>query len=213
MSISTLIINPEDVLYKRIPDQPHLRAFLNTLGIEPRHPKVVEKAMKAARFDALMGRISRDVYYNAILKVHSVPEHANMRAGREALLADALLARPNIKAIEVLNQLHAAGIRLALVINTEHSSSEIIQWLNHLGFIHTLWHQIVVSNEIGYMIPEPTIFEAIIEHTEGNVYLSRQAIPWLIERGIINLVYGDDTSVRDAYNVYNIEQLIDLLVA
>lgn len=213
MSISTLIIDPKDILFIPSIDQPHLQGFLDNLGIQPRHPRVVEKALRAARFDVMLGRITREVYYDAILRFHGVPDHANLRAGREALLADSLRIRPNQKAVPVLNQLHAAGIKLALVMNTEHQAEEMIKLLNHFGFVHTLWYRVVSSCEIGFMIPDPAIFEAVIEHPEGNVYLGRQAIPWLIQNGVINLVYGDDTSVSDAYNVHRIEQLIDLLVA
>ncbi len=213
MSISALIIDPKDVLFMPATEQPHLQGFLHNLGLQPRHPQVVEKALRAARFDVLLGRITRDVYYDAILRFHGVPEYANMKAGREALLADSVLITPNTNAIPVLNQLHVAGIQLSLVANSEHSAREIVLMLSHFGFMHTLWHRVVSSSEIGYILPDPAIFEAVIEQPDGNVYLGAQAIPWLIQQGVINLVYGDDQSVPDAYNIHQIDQLIDLLVA
>lgn len=213
MLISALIIDPKAVLFMPATEQPHLKGYLNNLGLQPRHPQVVEKALRAARFDVLLGRISRDVYYDAILRFHGVPDYANLKAGREALLADSVYVTPNVKAIPVLNQLYVAGIQLSLVLNSEHSSREIAMMLNHFGFVHTLWSRIITSSEIGYIIPDPAIFEAVLNQPEGNVYLSQQAVPWLIKHGVINLVYGDDTSVPDAYNIHEIEQLIDLLVA
>lgn len=213
MTIHTLIINPKDVLFQQSEQQPHLVAFLNAMGMEPRHPRVIEKGIRAARFDVLLGRISRDVYYDALLKLHGVPEHANMRAGREALLADSLLLTANYSAIPVLQQLYVAGIQLSLIMNSEHSADEMVSVLNHFGFVHTLWHDVIASSEIGHIIPDPAMFEAVIHQPNGIVYLSPHAVPWLIEQGIINLVYGDDDSVPDAFNVYNLEQLIDLLIA
>lgn len=213
MLISTLIIDPKDVLFMPATEQPYLKGYLQNLGLQPRHPQVVEKALRAARFDVLLGRITRDVYYDAILRFHGVPDYANLKVGREALLADSVFVTPNVKAIAVLNQLYVAGINLSLVLNSEHSGREIALMLSHFGFVHTLWNRIITSSEIGYIIPDPAIFDAIIDQPEGNVYLSRQAIPWLIQHGVINLVYGDDKSVLDAYNIHEIEQLIDLLVA
>lgn len=213
MPINLLVIDPEDVLFSRQEEQQHLNAFLQSLGIEPRHPQIVEKALKAARFDVLHGRITRDTYYNAILRFHGVPEGAAYAIGRQAILADTTNLVPVAGAAEALQQIYAAGIALGLVVNSEHSAIDFINVLGDIGYIRSIWSYAVSSSEVGYMIPDPAIFEAIIESPKSTAVLSAKPIPWLLQTDVTSLVYGAYRQELGFQSIFSPEELVLALVS
>ena len=213
MGINTLVIEPENVLYTHLTGQYHLNAYLQTLDIKPRHPQIVEKALKAARFDVMHGRISRDTYYDAILRFHGVPDDADFDAGRYALLSDGqdIVAKNDM--IETLERIYAAGISLSLIVNSAMDAHEIVDMLANVGFVRSFWGKVVSSSEAGAMIPDPAIFEALIESPTSTAVLSARPIPWLAEHGIPAIVYESERDIEGLYTVHSPEELLHLLVS
>lgn len=166
MAIRTLLIDPEDVLYTRPNAEANLYAFLEAQGIKPRHPQMVQKALKAAYFDVLHGRITCDVYHNALLDFHGVKDDTLLQQGREALQADAGSLSPMLGAVEALQQLCAAEIELAIIMNTGFPGHDIVKFLEDAGFGSDLWSEIIVSSEIEHTLPDPALIDAAMDILE-----------------------------------------------
>ena len=213
MSINTLIVDPEGVLFTRSDNQKHLKVYLNSIGLEPRHPQIVEKALKAARFDVLHGRITRQTYYNAILRLHGVPEDMEFAIGRKALIQDSANVIPIAGIANVLQQVYASGISLGLVVNSEHSAAEFIHILGEIGYLKSIWSYAISSSEAGAMIPDPAIFRPIIESPADTAILSTRSIPWIKETGIQALTYQARTPIHGVQNIHSPQDLISALVS
>lgn len=167
MGFRTLLIDPDGLLYTRPSPDAHLNAYLETLGIKPRHPQIVQRALKAAQFDVLHGRIERDNFYDAILRFHGVQE-SDLRAGRAEVLKDRLGTTAMLGAAEVMDTLVGAGFKLAIVSNTEHSSQEILQMLERIGFPQSWWNVAIASCEVKQALPDALFFEKVLTTTGAN---------------------------------------------
>jgi FMN phosphatase YigB (HAD superfamily) len=132
---------------------------LNEHDLPLRHRVVVDRALRAARFDVRSGRISRDTFYDAILRVHGVEDENLLPLGRVALLQDAadIELFPGVR--ETLVSLQLAGYRLGVVSDTAHSAREKSAWLAARGIPVELWAAFIVSSEVGSVKPGREIFE------------------------------------------------------
>jgi len=159
MAIVALLMDAGGVLYHRPREDRHLAAFLSQYGLPLRHRQVVERALRAARFDVQSGRISRDLFYDAILRFHGVQDEELFLIGREALLADAadIELFPGVR--ETLEALYNAGYLLGVVSDTAHTAEEKVDWLAARGLSPELWSAFVVSSETGLLKAGGAIFE------------------------------------------------------
>lgn len=213
MAVNALIIEAENVLYKQREGEQRLRAFLHSIGIDPRHPQVVAKAVKAARFDALHGRIPRETYYDAILRFHGVQHEKDIFAGRSAILRDV----QDIYALDefpaVLQQFHAHGINLSILTNSELSTEEMVETLATIGYLPAMWRHVMTSSDAGYLIPDPAIFAEVIETPESTAVLSPRPLHWLTDHGIANIVFQPENPTIVQYDVYSAADVLHLLLS
>ncbi len=159
MSITTILLDAGGVLYYRPREDTYLELFLEEHGYKLRHRSIVDRAMRAAIFDVQSGRISRDQFYNAILRLHGVNDEAIFPAGREALLRDAADIELFPGAAETLIALSEGGYRLGVVSDTAHSAEEKIGWLGECGIPSAIWSAFIVSSEFGQLKSGRAIFE------------------------------------------------------
>ena len=162
MPFRTLLLDTDDVLYTHPKPDRHLQDYLAAYDLQPRHPKVVRKALKAAYFDVLHGRISRQEYYDAILSFHGLPQNA-IEYGRSVLLADAAAIQPVADAVNTLLQLQDNGVGIAIAANTEHPADDLVTWLEDVGFPRDLWWMVMTSCEIGLTKPDPAYFRVALQ--------------------------------------------------
>lgn len=216
MTFRVLLVEPEDVLYTLPNSYTYLHTFLESIGINPRHPRTVDRAMKAAQFDVFHGRIRRSDYYDAILRFHGVTRETDLPAGREALWGDRTNFQVTIGAIAGMETLHKAGIHLGLVLNTEHSGQELIELLVQNGFPRNLWSVVATSCEIGQIIPDPSVFEAILKVTKCPpkqvMFITRRIniVPLVAQLGILGVAFRP-TEATTVPRVYSFTELVDLL--
>lgn len=159
MSIATILLDAGGVLYYRPHEDTYLELFLEEHGYKLRHRSIVERGMRAAKFDVQSGRISRDLFYDAILRLHGVTDESIFPAGRAALLRDAADIELFPGAAETLIALHENGYRLGVVSDTAHSAAEKIDWLANCGIPSAIWSAFVVSSEFGQLKSGRAIFE------------------------------------------------------
>lgn len=163
MAIIAILFDAGGVLYHRPREDRHLAAFLNEHGLTLRHRLVVDRALRAARFDVRSGRISRDMFYDAILRIHGVTDDNLLPLGRVALLQDAadIELFPGVR--ETLVSMQLAGYRLGVVSDTAHTAREKGAWLASRGIPSELWTAFIVSSEVGSVKPGREIFEWAIK--------------------------------------------------
>ncbi len=159
MPIQAILFDAGGVLYHRPREDNHLSAFLEPHDLKLRHRKVVDRALRAARFDVQSGRISREMFYDAILRVHGVEDAALFPEGRAALLRDAadIELYPGVE--ETLHRLYEAGYRLGVVSDSAHPTREKLDWLVARGLPLALWDVFLVSCEQRQLKAEGALFE------------------------------------------------------
>lgn len=217
MTFRTLIIDPESILYTRPKPDIYLYAYLESLGIKPRHPQIVQKALKAAAFDVIHGRISRNDFYDAILRFHGV-EESELAVGREAVLRDSFNLQSNPEMIGVLALMSQAGVKLVLVVNSEHSAEEIVDSLEQIGFHGNLWSAVIVSSDINLALPEQGMFEHVLgilgQHSQENIFMTAQVhnLPPMAAHGLTIIGFGlAQESPYAHHQVYSLPELSELL--
>jgi FMN phosphatase YigB (HAD superfamily) len=116
--IQAILFDTEGVIYHRPRQQRYLAAFLAEHELTPRHPWILERALRAARFDVITGRITIETYFDAILRTHGIAAPDLLEAGREALFEDAgdIELYPGV--IETLTKLQDSGLRLGAVVDS-----------------------------------------------------------------------------------------------
>jgi FMN phosphatase YigB (HAD superfamily) len=159
MAITTILFDDGGVLYHRPRADRHLAAFLQEHGLALRHRSAVARALRAARFDVQSGRIPREAFFDAVLRVHGVQDERLFPAGREALLADAadIELFPGVR--EMLGTLYRAGFRLGVVSDTAHPAHDKMAWLAQRGIAPEWWAAFAVSSESGMLKPGGASFE------------------------------------------------------
>src|SRR5512147_892069 len=110
--IQAILFDTEGVIYHRPRQQRYLEAFLAQHGLTPRHPAILERALRAARFDVLTGRIAVETYFDAVLHTHGIADPALLEEGRAALYQDAADIELYPGVIETLARLQDANMRL-----------------------------------------------------------------------------------------------------
>ena len=141
----------------------YLAAFLAEHGLTPRHPSIVQRALRAAQFDVYTGRITREMFFDAVLRVHGLTDLALFAAGRAALLHDASEPELFPGVWETLVRLRDLDLRLGVVTNSPHPVGDLIAWLAVRNVSPSLWTAFVVSSEVGAMCAEPVIFKRALE--------------------------------------------------
>ena len=154
-----LLFDADGVLYHHPRHQFHLASFLAGHGLVMRSAAFVERALRAARFDVLTGRIRRETYYDAVLRVHGVFDETAFPAGREALLRDAADIELYPGVPQTLARLHGAGVHIGVVTDSECPAGEHIAWLAARRVSPGVWSTFVVSPDAGVTTAEPAIFQ------------------------------------------------------
>ena len=218
-AIRALLFDTGGVLYHRPRQNRHLKAFLETHGLRLRHPAVLEKGLRAARFDAQTGRISRETFYDGILRINGLQDERLFPAGREAIYRDAVDIELFPGVAEVLSALYEAGVLLGAVSDTSHRAEEKIAWMAARGVPPEVWAVFLVSADVGVTKAEPLIFEhalAALELPPAQVAYVGHATGELIsahEAGLVTVAFlPDDYSVEADWAVGSFYELAELVL-
>lgn len=168
MALHTLIFDADGVLYSRTQPIRYLHEYLQSYGIEPRHPVVVQRALKAAYFDVLHGRITREAFYEAMLRFQGLEDERAIAEGRAAIMADAADIEPTPDAVEIVSELYDHGYRMVVVSNTEHRAADLAFWLSEIGFSPNWWLGVFTSAEMRLTSPDPQFFSTILNATNSH---------------------------------------------
>jgi FMN phosphatase YigB (HAD superfamily) len=158
-TVKAIVFDTGGILYHRPRQDRHLAAFLEQHELRLRQRSVVERALRAATFDVHTGRITRDAFYDAILRVHGLSDDGLFPAGREALLRDAADIELFPGVVETLRFLKEAGYRLGAIADSAHTSDEKIAWLEAHKVPPGMWSAFVVSSQVGATKSGPLIFQ------------------------------------------------------
>jgi FMN phosphatase YigB (HAD superfamily) len=217
--IEGILFDAGGVLYHRPRQDRHLTAFLHELEIKPRPRSVVDRALRAAKFDVQTGRISCDDFFDAILRTHGVKDPVLLRAGRDALMLDAADIELFPGVWETLIQLQDAGYRLGVVSDTAHSAGQKIAWLTARKLSPGLWTAFVCSPDVGSTKVEPTIFRvalhqlgvsplaaAFVGHQPSELACAR-------EMGMATIAFlPDEPGVEVDFEIGSFYGLLDLFI-
>jgi FMN phosphatase YigB (HAD superfamily) len=158
-AIQAMLFDTDGVIYHRPRQDRRLTAFLEQHGLKPRHPSILERALRAARFDVLTGRISAEMYFDAVLRTHGISDPKWLEEGRAALFRDAADIELYPGVGETLTRLQDSRLRLGAVVDSPYSAGEEIAWLAARSLSPGLWSVFVVSSAVGTTKTEPLIFE------------------------------------------------------
>ncbi len=166
--ITALLFDTDGVLFHRPRRNRNLATFLAQHGLEPRDPAFEARALRAARFDVMTGRIRRDDYFDAVLRVHGIFDEALLPEGREALLRDAADIELFPGVCETLNALYGAGYRLGAVADAACYAGEHIAWMAVHRVSPGVWSAFVLSPDVGATTAEPAIFECALQQVDAE---------------------------------------------
>jgi FMN phosphatase YigB (HAD superfamily) len=157
--IQAILFDTEGVIYHHPRRQRYLTAFLADQGLKPRHPSILERALRAARFDVVTGRITVETYFDAILRTHGIAAPDLLEAGREALFQDAADLELYPGVIETLTHLQDSGLRLGAVVDSPYTAGEEIAWMATRMLSPGVWTVFLVSSDVGATKSEPLLFK------------------------------------------------------
>ncbi len=218
-ALQACLFDTGGVLYHRPREDQHLRAFLEAHGLKLRHRAVLQKALRAARFDARTGRISRETLYDAILRMNGLEDRALFPTGREALYRDAADIELFPGVIETLERLRGAGLKLGTVSNTAHTASEKVAWLAARGLAPELWDVFLASSDEGMTKAHPAIFTRALDTlgvaagTCGYVAHATGELRTAQEVGLVTIAFlPDDYAVEADYHAGSFYELGDRIL-
>jgi FMN phosphatase YigB (HAD superfamily) len=218
--ITAILLDTEGVLYHRPRQDRHLTAFLQQHGLHLRHRSVVQRALRAAIFDVQSGRITRDAFYDASLRVYGVADEALFPAGREALLRDAadIELYPGVR--DTLMYLYQNHYRLGAISDTPHSAREKVTWMAARGVPPMVWDTFMVSSEVGTLKISPEIFERALLHlgtpADGTAFVGHNTdeLQRAAELGMMTIAFlPDDPTVQATHRIGSFYELQDLFVS
>ncbi len=218
-SISAILLDTDGVLYHRPRGQRRLVAFLEAHGYTPRDNFVVERAMRAARTDVQSARITREVFYDALLRVHGVSGPELLERGRAALLEDAADIELFPGVGETLERLQAAGYRLGTVSFTAHPAGTKIAWLAQRGLSPGLWTVFLASPDYGHVTtPGGLIARALHQlgvEASSAAYVGHDSEELLqaAALGVATVAFmPDDPTIQTRYSIGSFYGLADLFL-
>lgn len=218
-TIKAILLDTGGVLYHRPRQDRHLIAFLERQGIKPRPRSVVDRALKAARFDVQTGRIACSDFYDAILRTHGLTDPDLFAAGREALAQDAADIELYPGVWETLTNLQEAGYRLGTVSDTPYTAGQKIAWLAARRVSPGLWTAFVVSPDVGSTKEEPAIFHAALRQlraTESEVaFVGHHSVELACAHtmGLLTIAFlPDDPAVEVDFEIPSFYGLGDLFL-
>ena len=177
--VQAILFDTEGVLYHRPRQDRYLTAFLEQHDLKPRHPSILERALRAARFDVLTGRIPLETYLDAVLQTHGITDPALLKDGREALFQDAADIELYPGVPQTLPLLQEAGLRLGAVVDSPYTPGEEIAWMAARQLSPGLWTVFVVSADVGATKTEPLPFERALAPSGPDARRNRVCGPRL----------------------------------
>lgn len=218
-TLQACLFDTGGVLYHRPREDRHLSAFLNAHGLKLRHRAVLQKALRAARFDAQTGRIPRATLYDAILRMNGVEDHTLYPAGREAIYRDAADIELFPGVAETLDNLRAAGLKLGILSDTAHTADDKLAWLAARGLPPELWDVCLVSSEEGITKAHPAIFTRALERLGvtaarcGFVAHATAELRTAQDAGLVTIAFlPDDYAVEADYHAGSFYDLGDRIL-
>lgn len=166
--MKAIVFDTGGVLYHRPRQDQHLRAFLEAHGLKLRHRDVLAKALRAAQYDALTGRITRHALYDAILRINGLENEDLFEAGRAAIYQDAVDIDLFPGVADTLHQLRTASFLLGAISDTAHSAEEKQAWLVAKGISPGIWRTFIVSSNVGSTKEEPAIFRRALDELDST---------------------------------------------
>ncbi len=217
--IQAILFDTEGVIYHRPRQQRYLEAFLAQHELTPRHPAILERALRAARFDVMTGRIALEAYFDAILHTHGITAPDLLEAGREALFHDAADIELYPGVIDTLTRLQDAGLRLGAVVDLPFTAGEEIAWMAERALSPGVWNAFVVSSEVGATKSEPLGFERALfrlnvapDHAAFVGHASEE-LASAARLGMLTISFlPDDPDVETHYELSTIYGLEELFV-
>jgi HAD superfamily hydrolase (TIGR01509 family) len=156
--IKAIIFDAGDILYRRRRNLSLLPDFLARFGLQP--PDFGSAPLQQARLKAFAGEISRDGFFDTVLKSCGVAA-PHLEEGRAVL--DAAQAAidfiPDVATI--LHDLKRAGLKLGIATNTYEPTRTKLDWFGKAG-IADVWDSFATSCEIGLIKPNPGIYLAAL---------------------------------------------------
>ena len=160
MKLKAMLFDAGDVLYHRPRRYVALTEFLAQLGLSPHRPR--DAPALALKRQAHAGTISRDAYFDAVLKLCGVRDSAALAKGRSILDRSQIDIEFFAGVAETLHRLKAAGLRLGVVTNTFDSTRSKHGWFRKVG-IDSVWDSFATSCELGIVKPDPGIYQAALD--------------------------------------------------
>jgi hypothetical protein len=201
------------VIYERPELGVAMQTLLDHYGLKPRHPRIVHDTLRAASFDANMGRISLDEYHNAVLRVQGITEDKAMLSGREALRFDASRIELPSGTAMTLRNLAQSGLSLGAFVNSPYRAEDECAWLMRMGLPPELWTVFLSSSEMGAVAPEPGLMEAAIRgldkpiDTIALVSHAPSVLGYAAENGLLTIAFTPTSVDGVRVSIDHLDQL------
>ena len=215
--VKAVLLDAGDIIYRRRRNTPAVAAFLQRTGLRP--PPYEAPELKALKRDAHAGRISREAFFDAVLK-HCGPVPPDEIESGHRLLAAAQGEIDFLGGVpETLHKLKHAGLRLGIVTNTFDPTETKLEWFRRAG-IDTIWDSFATSCELKLVKPKPGIYLSALAPLD--IYPSQAAFVGHAQEeldgakrlGIKTIAYNrDSASVTADYIIDEFDELTDLVRA
>ena len=216
MKLGAILFDAGGILYHRPRRWQRTKAFLSELDldyIDAKHPDRI-----ALKIEAHAGRISADVYHNALLDLFGVGDPSNRLRGKCILYEEERDIEFHEGVPETLHRLKSWGKLLGVVTNTYISTEEKLAWFRRVG-IGDIWDSFATSCEIGIIKPDPRIYRAALDPIGVPLgeaaFVGHTAVELAGAKslGMTSIAFNrDDDQVVADYIIVRFPGLIELLV-
>ena len=162
-----LIFDMGDILYDASVWRRWLCGLLNEYGIAIDYPELVER-WEELLVDVYRGQAPYWERFDRLMVTVGLPEayHDRVRDLARQKAEEVQTVRSPIDGVpETLESLRSAGVRMAVLSDTESGVAKVSAMLMQLG-IREAFDAVVTSAEIGFVKPDPRAFAAALEALE-----------------------------------------------
>jgi HAD superfamily hydrolase (TIGR01509 family) len=152
-----------------------------------------------------VGQASAEEYLQATLTAYGLTNPALREEGRRLLLESAADITLHDDVISTLPQLKSLGLKLGVITDTAHPSSEKLRWLKSAG-LNIEWDAFVSSCEVGLRKPRSRIYHIALKqagvHPSQAAFVGHSALELrgAAAVGLTTIAYNwDDGTQADFY--------------
>ena len=211
--IRALLFDAGDILYQRPNKDRRLKAFLHQLGLDGNG--VSKNRMDEIQFAAYQGKLTREEYFEAILRSHGVTKSRDIQRGKIIIEEDDNDIQIFDGVADTLKSLKANGYYLGIITDTAVPVSLKLAWFEKAGF-GDVWDSVISSKEMGVKKPNPQIYHAALDQLgvrpQESIFVGhmKSELDGADTLGMLTVAFNKDENATAKYYVEKFADLLNL---